>query len=368
MDYVQQVIHTAVHEWHFPYLKLDFLYAGALHGRFRDPTLTRAQVLRAGLETLRETAGEEAVLLGCGCPLGSAIGLVDAMRIGPDIAADWLPKYKGIQAFFKSEPSMPAARNALQNILTRAPLHRRWWINDPDCLLLRQKTNLSLTEVQSLATAIALSGGSLFISDHLPDLSSERARIAESLLPLIGERPQVVDWFDSSTPRMLRLDLKNETGFWHLLAVFNWDDKRRVETLPLENFHLDSQRIYYLRSFWDGRLERVENGMLPLTGIPPHGVVLFAVRPTKIDVPQYLGGDLHISQGLEITKWETSSSQMRLNISRLGFSQGQIDIYSPNTPKKAFVNTKETTWKILLPNCYRLNVRFYKTADLEINI
>ncbi len=323
--------------------------------------------MRAGLQALREAAGEEVALLGCGCPLGSAIGLVDAMRIGTDVAPDWLPKYKGIQFFFRSEPNMSAARNALQNTLARAPLHDRWWINDPDCLLIRENTNLSLAEVQSLAAAIALTGGSLLLSDHLPNLSRKRLRLAESLLPLIGERPQVLDWFDSSTPSRLRLDLKNETGSWHLLAFFNWDDKESDQTLPLEHFHLDPQEIYYVRSFWDGRLERVEKGYLPQTRVPPHGVMLIALRPLKMDSPQYLGGDLHISQGLEVTHWESSSSHLRFKISRPGFSQGQIDIRSLQTPQRAFVNHKETNWRPLLPNCYRLSVRFDKTADIEIN-
>ena len=35
---------------------------------------------------------------------------------------------------------MPSVRNALQNVLCRLPLHQRWWINDPDCLLLRPET------------------------------------------------------------------------------------------------------------------------------------------------------------------------------------------------------------------------------------
>jgi alpha-galactosidase len=367
VDYVQQVVHTAVHEWGFQYLKLDFLYAGALPGRYRDPTRTRAQVLHAGLQALRDAAGDKTTLLGCGCPLGPAIGLVDAMRIGTDIAPDWLPKYKGIQVLFRSEPNMPAARNALQNILARTPLQGRWWINDPDCLLLRENTNLSMAEVQSLATAIALTGGSLLLSDHLPEIPRERLRLAESLLPLIGMRPQVLDWFDSSTPRTLRLDLENETGTWHLLAHFNWDDKANDQTLPLELFRLDTQRIYYLRSFWDGRVERVEKGFLPRTRIPPHGVMLIALRPIKMDSPQYLGGDLHISQGLEVTHWDPSSSNIRLKISRPGYSHGHIEIRSPHTPQRTIVNHQETTWKPSLPNCYRFNLRFDKEADIEIN-
>jgi alpha-galactosidase len=100
VQHTKDVIHTAVEDWGFPYLKLDFLSAAALPGRFTDPTRTRAQVLRAALEAARQAAGEQTVLLGCGCPLGPAIGLVDAMRISADTSQRWRPAYQGIETFF----------------------------------------------------------------------------------------------------------------------------------------------------------------------------------------------------------------------------------------------------------------------------
>ena len=38
LEYVRQVIHTATHDWGYQFLKLDFLFAAALGGRFRDRT------------------------------------------------------------------------------------------------------------------------------------------------------------------------------------------------------------------------------------------------------------------------------------------------------------------------------------------
>ena len=108
------------------------------------------------------------------------------MRIGTDVAPWWHPEYKIIDPIYRLEPDEPAARNAIQNVLTRLPFHRRWWINDPDCLLLRPETKLSLAEVHSLATVIALNDGMLLLSDDLPALPPERTRIAQVLLPLLG--------------------------------------------------------------------------------------------------------------------------------------------------------------------------------------
>ncbi len=143
LEYTCDVIQAAVEKWGFEYLKLDFLYAAALEGVYQDPTKTRAQVLRMGLEALRDAAGPEVTLLACGCPLGSALGLFEAMRIGADVSGSWEPHFPPVSPILRKEPNMPSARNALQNIITRAPLHRHWWINDPDCLLVRADTDLN---------------------------------------------------------------------------------------------------------------------------------------------------------------------------------------------------------------------------------
>ena len=183
LAYTQDVIRTAVQDWGFTYLKLDFLYAAALDGVYQDPTLTRAQVLRMGLEALREAAGPEITMLGCGCPLGSGLGIFEAMRISADVSGYWKPHFPPVSGILQNEPHMPSARNAIHNILTRAPLHRRWWVNDPDCLLVRPDTKLSLAEVQTLTSAIGLTGGSLLVSDDLPALPEDRLAIAQALLP-----------------------------------------------------------------------------------------------------------------------------------------------------------------------------------------
>ena len=233
LGYASQVVQRAVHEWGFPYIKLDFLYAGALPGKRYDPTVTRAQALRAGIEALRAAAGEDAFLLGCGSPLGPAIGLVNAMRIGTDTHWTWYPDFDRLQTLVRQEPNLPSVLNSSRNAITRAPLHRRWWINDPDCLLLRENTPLTEAEVRTAATVISMTGGSLLLSDDLPALSPARRQIAERLLPLAGRAAQVLEWFDLQTPSRLRLDLGNAAGDWHLLAYINWDDEPQDATINL---------------------------------------------------------------------------------------------------------------------------------------
>lgn len=150
----------------FNYHKVDFCYAAALPGRRHDPSVTRAEALVKGLRAVRDGIGPEAFLLGCGCPLGPAAGVVDALRVSPDTGPHWAPRPG--QAAPGFEEAAPGLFNALRATLLRAPLHRRLWINDPDCLLLRSsQTELSTRQRQLAADVIAGTGAFLMLSDDL---------------------------------------------------------------------------------------------------------------------------------------------------------------------------------------------------------
>jgi alpha-galactosidase len=324
------------------------------------------------LETVRKAAGEDTFLLGCGCPLGPAIGIVDGMRVGADTARRWRPYYRGIQSFLKDEVSFPSAFNALHNALTRSDMHQRWWINDPDCLLLRPETQLTKTEVESIATVIALTGGSFLISDHVPDLPPERLRIAESLLPLIGKRPYILDWFDSANPARLQVDLEGPTGPWHIIALFNWEDEARDLSLGINNFYLPERGEMNAREFWSGQVHLIPSDSisgqgLKLSQVPAHGVVLFALRPHHPYTPQYLGGDLHISQGMEVVDWQTAEGSIICEIERPGHALGQIEIATPQPIKSATLNGTSIHWTERSPGGNLFDLEFDSNARIEIS-
>ena len=370
LRYAQEVVQTAAQKWGFPYLKLDFLYAGALPGKHLDPTRSRAQVLRKGLQALRDCLDQDVALLGCGCPLGPAIGLVDAMRIGADVSDRWKPAFVGVEFFFEAEPDYPSTRNALQNILTRSGMHHRWWVNDPDCLLVRPDSRLSLDEIQTLATAITLSGGSLFLSDDLPALSEDRIQLAASLLPLLPDRMRIIDWFDSITPTRLRLDLQNQTGRWSLLAFFNWNDQSADFSFDPAAFGLSREQAYWVRDYWHSEtihLPPQESRGHLQKAIAPHGVRLLAVRTAQNDKPSYLGSNLHISQGLEVVRWVANPGNLKVQLERPARSQGEIEIYLPGTLiQQAALNGDPIRWQARGDGRFIFYLDFAKAAELQL--
>lgn len=367
LEYACEVVDVAAHQWGFPYLKLDFLYAAAVKCTYRDPTRTRAQVLRSGMEALRRSAGRDTILLGCGAPLGSVLGLVQAMRIGADVSGSWRPFFFGMGFPFKKEPHMPSARNSIQNILVRAGLHRKWWINDPDCLLVRPDSRLNPDEVKSLATAIGMTGGSVLLSDDITRLPDERIELAAALLPPMQEKVRVLDWLDVETPQKLRIDLNGPIGKWHVLAYFNWEDSPGEITLTSADFQLPED-AYWVRSFWDQRVWRAAKGNELFHGrLDAHCSLLFAVRPARETQAAYLGSSLHISQGLEIGVWEESINSLSIQISPGRSTQAKVDLYLPNGPGDAKFEDKPVSYIKLNEGCYRFEVDISQHGKLNLS-
>ncbi len=326
LEHVQQLICAAVNEWGFPYLKLDFLYMGALQGQRYDPRLTRAQALRRALQSIREAAGSDAFLLGCGCPLGSGIGIFDGMRISADVDTRWEPSYQGVTLFFRGEPDAPSARNAIRNTLTRAPMHRRWWLNDPDCLTVRDtETHLTEAEVLSLASVIALSGGMFLISDDLPGLSPARRNVAKPLLPVVGTAARALDWMDSPIPAKLALPMSGPVGEWWVIGLFNWDDRPRGLRLDLGEFGLDSSKAWHVLDFWNQRHTRVTTGEARWEAVPAHGGLLLAVRAERSDqAVQWVGSGLHFTQGHEVARWRPGADRAEFELALERRAAGRV--------------------------------------------
>jgi alpha-galactosidase len=166
----------------YTYLKLDFTFSPSFDGVWSDRSLTPAQRVRAGFEAIRAGAGNDTFLLGCGVPLAHSVGIVDGNRIGADVAPAWslssdapmLSGYAGTQ---------PATRHAWAATATRSFMHRRLWLNDPDCVMLRsEQTDLSIAAAQTWARAVGVSGGMVLVSDDLALLGeSARSLLNESI-------------------------------------------------------------------------------------------------------------------------------------------------------------------------------------------
>ena len=131
-----------VRSWGFDYLKLDFLYAGALPGK-RYVAMPREVAYRQSLRVLREAMGADAYFLACGAPILPSLGLCDALRIGPDVAREW-ESYRDARLLYN--PTTPSVKNAIRTAVNRLWL-KSLVATDPDVAYFRTQHN-SLTREQ----------------------------------------------------------------------------------------------------------------------------------------------------------------------------------------------------------------------------
>jgi alpha-galactosidase len=171
-EYLSEVLRT-LRDWGFSYFKVDFCYAGACEGR-RRVDMPGIAAYREGMAMIRTAIGPEPVLVGCGAPLLPSVRLVDAMRIGPDIAATWDPP----DAADTGSLSAPCQRNAARNVIARAWQHGRLWVSDPDCLMLRP----SVERREDWASLVARYGGLRASGDGVDELDEWGLEQTRSLL------------------------------------------------------------------------------------------------------------------------------------------------------------------------------------------
>ncbi|MCR2817331.1 alpha-galactosidase [Microbacterium sp. zg.Y1090] len=163
-EYLTEVF-TCVRDTGVDYLKLDFLYGGAVPGVRRDRDASAISAYRRGLQLIREVMGEGAYLLGCGAPLLPSVGLVDAMRISPD-------------TFHEGGEDGSQGLRGRTSLRARAWQHGRLWTTDPDCLVARPQFALREEWAREVFAAPGVRG----FSDRIDELDERGIRLVRQLL------------------------------------------------------------------------------------------------------------------------------------------------------------------------------------------
>jgi len=165
----------------FEYFKIDFMFAGATPGQ-RTKNITPIQAYREALSIIRK-AVENSFILGCGAPLLSSAGFVDGMRVGPDTAPYWNKT---------CEPGSVDAYWALKISIMRWFMHDKWWISDPDCILLRdQDTKLTPSQRELYGIVSGILDNMIIQSDKLLYIKDKEKKLFKKILSLQNGRPYV---------------------------------------------------------------------------------------------------------------------------------------------------------------------------------
>lgn len=252
-DWITNCFKT-IKSWGYSYFKLDFMMTQTCYNaEYYDKSLSRVQAYRKGLQGIRDAVGNEAFVLGGTSLIFPNVGLVNSCRISTDVTPFW--SLKG------HTPESPAIFNVCRNIINRSYLNQNLWINDPDCLIVREEhkrekykdiPSLTLEETQMLATAMIMSGGSLFLGDRLQELPEERLKIIKKVISLTdSQKAFPVDRMKREIPRIWFRQGKGSDKNPHLLAFFNWDDFTEEISVSFDELGLSLERDYKVTDVWE---------------------------------------------------------------------------------------------------------------------
>ena len=167
MEWLVEVFST-MHKWGYDFFKIDFLYAAAMDGaRYED--ISPLAAYRSGIRMIRNAVGDS-YLLGCGAPILPSVGLFDAMRVSPDTDPQYLPN--------GGDRSQPSVTSAMMTGRGRAFQHGRFWVNDPDDLIVRP----SIESRKQWAEHVRNYGGLRGSSDRIADLDDWGLAVTRELL------------------------------------------------------------------------------------------------------------------------------------------------------------------------------------------
>jgi hypothetical protein len=302
---------SAMQKWGYDYFKMDGLWTGTVTEQIYindgykndsignckplfDPFKTQIEAFRDGLKIIRKCTGENMFLSGC-CvsqnmrSFGASIGLVNAMRIGPDFNHDGQSIRTG---------AIRASRLYFLN-------GRVWW-NDPDPSMLREKGKStadaaaegigSLTRARLLPSFVAVSGQFFLSSDWLPDLPADRLEIMKRCMASHSGIARPVDAFDKMLPSIwLAKDKKSGTDR-NILGLFNWETSTQKIRTSLSYAGLNNKTRYYAFDFWGNKVLRDIQGAIE-EELPSESCRVIALRASS-NHPVVVSSSQHVTQGM----------------------------------------------------------------------
>lgn len=324
--YLADMVRT-IHSWGVNYFKMDGLWTGTGtaqiyvndgyhddamgdNAAFHDSKKTNIEIMRDGLKSLRDAAGPDVFFSGCNLSqnmrsLAGSIGLVDAMRIGPDNGQRWRDYREEISKNESGSLVTGPVRGTRLYFL-----HGRFWWNDPDPCYVR--SSIPLHQAQLLTTWVALSGQVYLNSDWLPSLPPDRVELLKRTMPAHRATARPVDYFENVMPSIwLVTQTPAGESRRDVIGIFNWESSNQRIAVKTARAGLPSAHCYYAFDFWNAQplpsfTDEIE------CEIPAQSCRVVAVRADQ-GRPVLVSTSRHVTQGMtELTgeSWDRGTGTL----------------------------------------------------------
>ena len=340
VDYLAKTL-RAYREMGVRYAMFDFQQGGRPlpEDVLANPAMVKGtEPYRCAMKAMREAAGPDFHILSGTGGLMDNIGISDSFRIGADYGEGRpiLPRFHAYPAPFEIDgadfSTSTPHRNVLQNLASTWFVHRRFWQNSINILVVSKP--ISRPEVEISTTLFGMSGGPLFLGDEMDTLDEDRLTYIKKVLPRLPETARPLDLFERVYPedyaRVLSLPIQTGWGKWNVVALFNLDDKPKRITLPVAKLGLKKRRSYRLYNFWQECYCGCFSDTLEVD-IAPFSCQVLRIEEAKKH-PWLLSTDMHLRQGqAEIASMAWDAGKMILSgvAKRPKGETGSLILHSP---------------------------------------
>ncbi|WP_105614747.1 glycoside hydrolase family 36 protein [Vallitalea okinawensis] len=278
-QWITNVFKRVSKEWGFEVVKVDFLRAVAIYeqAQFKNP-VSRAEALRLGMEAIRRGIGNDVTMIACGGQYGPTLDIADINRTSNDITAKW-----------------SSVRNTFKKNILRYWMNKKWWVNDPDCIILRDETegtpgyiaghkkdergSFNNLEVETIIDLFKALNGTFLLGDDLSQLSDDKLIIIKEALKNYNKESSGAvprDLFNNLYPHILEKKINSTT---HEVTIVNWREESEgiQESWRLSELigEQDDQSSYRVTNQKTGQVlgEFKVTDTLPACHIPLHGSI-----------------------------------------------------------------------------------------------
>jgi alpha-galactosidase len=284
--YIKKVFQTVCREWGYDIVKLDFLYGACMVPRNGK---SRATIMADAMELLREAIGDDKIILGCGIPLGSAMGTTDYCRIGADVHLTW--EIGALKWCNNRERASTVL--AITNTINRRQLNGAPFVNDPDVFMLREKMQrLTRPEQYSLLLANLLFGDLIFNSDNIQDYDEETMTLYKSIFPLVRKK---------------EIHVEHSDGFYKIF--FQIEDRRYMAFINLS----EQDKLYKLPTgiYFEPKSQEIISNESTVSVFKHQSLLLHTCSSGPFGV---IGSKGHFFAGSEILKITLMSDDIQIQL------------------------------------------------------
>jgi hypothetical protein len=259
-------VYTRLYNEGYRFFKVDYLDAIIPAYGFHKPEVGCYEALREMYAVIKSCIKDSHLLAATAFP-ECGPGILDSGRVSIDIHNQWTHVKWGLEAIqlrswmhkrlFYIDPDFIVVRGegtsteketTVTDPVKNAPNHPRW----------RSGPTFNLTEAQTHVNVVALTGGSVVLSDRISKLTKQGLELIYKVIDSTEVPAKALDLGDDTLASIWYQDL----GRGKRLTVINWEDKEVVKPVSVKEYGIKLPG--QLKEFWSGEMLSTKDGQFSI--------------------------------------------------------------------------------------------------------